>query len=58
MGPYGSIPGRGALALTGISVTGLAAAGAYAVAVGILLVVGAAIAVRVGWRRRQDVSSR
>lgn len=58
MGPYGSIPGRGALALTGVSASGLAMLGLTALAIGITTVVVMAVAVRIGWRRRQGVSSR
>lgn len=56
MGPYGSIPGRGALAITGVSAAGLAQAGLIALAVGVILVVAAALAVRIGWRRKQAIS--
>ncbi len=58
MGPYGSIPGRGALALTGVSAIGLAHAGMMVLAVGVVLVAAAAVGIRVGWRRRREVSSR
>ncbi|MBB2940500.1 hypothetical protein FB565_000204 [Actinoplanes lutulentus] len=58
MGPYGSIPGRGSLAITGASAIGLAQAGLVALAIGIVLVTTAAVAVRIGWRRRREVSSR
>lgn len=58
MGPYGSIPGRGALALTGVSVSGIAMVGGVALALGVLLVAAAALGIRVGWRRRQQLGPR
>lgn len=58
MGPYGSIPGRGALAVTGVSAAGLAHAGMVALAIGVILVTVAAAGIRIGWRRRQGVSAR